>query len=144
VVISTVFGFIAQVALLGFFAAYRWVPAWAPGFGLLVYALGVPAALFAVTSPLLGLAWPAVAALGLYAAWSVFGAWIDVIRPIAWRVPPRWPILVPYALLLTASLLCFWVPLWFVDRALWVVFGLLYATHTTLNAASHRRPSAGP
>ncbi len=47
---------------------------------------------------------------------------------------------VPYALLLTAALLAFWVPLWYVDQRLWVAFGVLYAAHTTLNAASHRGP----
>ena len=44
----------------------------------------------------------------------------------------------PYALLLIAALLAFWIPLWWVDRRLWVAFGVLYAAHTTLNVLSHR------
>lgn len=136
--ITIVFGFLAQVLLLAFFAAFRWRPALAPPLGLVVYALGVPAAVFGGAGLVMGLDWPAMAAFGLYAGWAAFGAWIDVVRPISWRMPPRWPILVPYALLLTGSLLAFWVPLWYVDQRLWVAFGLLYAAHTTLNLASHR------
>lgn len=140
--IAIVFGFLAQLVLLAFFAAYRWRPALAPPLGLIVYGLGAPAALFAAAGFILGLEWPAIAAFGLYAVWSAFGAWLDVIRPISWRVPPRWSVLVPYALLLTAALLAFWVPLWYVDMRLWVAFGVLYAAHTTLNAAAHRGPPA--
>ena len=77
-------------------------------------------------------------AFALYASWAALGAWQDVIHPIPWRVPPRWGILVAYALLLTAALLAFWIPLWWIDRRLWVAFGIIYAAHTTLNIASHR------
>jgi hypothetical protein len=139
--VAIAFGIGCQVALLAFFAAFHWRPARAEGIGVIVYALGVPAAVLAVAYLVLGPAWPWALALLLYAAWAATGAWLDTIRRIPWRSPPRWRILVPYALLLTASLLAFWVPLWWIDRGVWVAFGALYAAHTTLNAMAHRGSS---
>ena len=59
------------------------------------------------------------------------------MHPISWRQPPRWGILVPYAALLVAALIALWVPRWYVDRVLWIAFGLLSAGHTALNITSH-------
>ena len=143
--VAIVFGFGCQVALLAFFAAYHWRPSRAEGLGTIVYALGVPAAVLAVAYLVVGPAWPWALGLVLYAAWAAVGVWLDRARRIAWRSPPRWRILVPYALLLTASLLALWIPLWWVDRGLWLAFGVLYAAHTTLNATAHRGASgSGP
>jgi hypothetical protein len=136
--IAIVFGFGCQLALLAFFAAHRWWPTHEWALGRLVYALGIPAALLAMALAIAGTAFPWAFALALYAAWAALGAWLDLIRPIPWRDPPRWSILVPYARLLIAALLAFWIPLWWVDRRLWVAFGVLYAAHMTLNILSHR------
>jgi len=136
--IAIVFGFGCQLALLAFFAAHRWWPAREWALGRLVYGLGIPAALLAVVLVIVGPAWPWALALALYAVWAAVGAWLDIIHPIPWRDPPRLAILVPYALLLIAALLAFWIPLWWIDRRLWVAFGILYAAHTTLNVLSHR------
>jgi hypothetical protein len=136
--IAIVFGFACQLALLAFFAAHRWWPAHEWALGRLVYGLGIPAALLAVVLLIVGPAWPWALALALYAVWAALGAWLDIIHPIPWRDPPRLSVLVPYALLLIAALLAFWIPLWWIDRRLWIVFGVLYAAHTTLNVLSHR------
>ena len=134
----TVFGFACQLLLLGFFAAHLWQPADEALLGRLVYGMGLVALVLAVAFIAQGQPWYLVLALVLYAAWSALGAFVDIVRPIAWREPPRLSILIPFAVLLTAALLALWVPLWWVDRRLWVAFGLLYAAHTMLNLASHR------
>jgi hypothetical protein len=134
----TVFGFASQVLLLGFFAAHLWRPADEARLGRLVYGMGLVALLLGAAFVAQGQPWYLVLAFALYAAWSTLGALVDIVRPIAWREPPRLSILVPYAALLTAALLAFWMPLRWVDQRLWIAFGLLYAAHTTLNLASHR------
>lgn len=139
--VATAFGFTCQLLLLAFFAAHRWRPAAETGIGRLVYGLGAPAPVLAVSFAVAGQPWYLVLAFVLYAAWAGLGAYIDMIRPIPWRRPPRWPILLPYAGLLIAALLAFWMPLWWVDRRLWVAFGILYAAHTTLNILAHRTAS---
>jgi len=136
--VFTIFGFASQILLLGFFAAHLWRRAEDVRLGRLVYGMGVVALLLGIAFVAQGQPWYLVLAFALYAGWSALGAFVDIFRPIAWREPPRLSILIPYAGLLTAALLAFWVPLWWVDRRLWIVFGLLYAAHTTLNLASHR------
>lgn len=136
--IAIVFGFTCQALLLAFFAAHRWRPAAESTIGRLVYGLGALALALAVSFAIADQPWYLVLAFGLYAAWAGLGAYIDIIRPVPWRQPPRWSILLPYAGLLITALLAFWMPLWWVDRRLWVAFGILYAAHTTLNIASHR------
>jgi len=107
--------------------------------------MGLVAAILAVGYLVTGQPWYMVMAYLRYAVWAALGTWVDIVRPIAWRQPPLWPIVVPYATLLVASLLAFWVPLWWVDRTLWVTFGVLYAAHTTINLASNRvTPTARP
>ena len=139
-----IFGFTVQVLLLAFFAAHLWHWTAERSLGRLVYGAGAVAVLLAVAYLVSGEPWHLVMAFALYAAWSAFGALIDIVRPISWRQPARWSIVLPYAALLIASLLALWVPLWWVDRGLWVAFGVLYAAHTTLNVISHRGTPSSP
>ncbi len=141
--IAIVFGFTCQIALVAFFAAHRWRPSAEGALGGLVYGLGAVAFVCAVALAITGQPWNLVLAFGLYAAWAALGAWIDIVRPIPWRQPPRLTILLPYAGLLIGALLAFWIPLWWVDRRLWIAFGVLYAIHTILNLASHRGAPRG-
>ena len=137
------FGFAVEFLLVAFFAAHRWRPAYEGWLGRLVYGMGILALVLGVAFIADGQPWYLALAFVLYAAWSGFGSMIDIVRPIPWREPARLPILVPYAFLLTAALIAFWIPLWSVDRALWLAFGALYAVHTTLNLASHRVARTG-
>ena len=133
-----VFGFVSQLLLVAFFAAHLFRPADEKYLGRLVYGMGLVALLLGVAFISQGQAWYLVLAFALYAAWSALGAWVDIFRPTRWREPPRLSILVPYAVLLTVALLAFWVPLWWVDRLLWIAFAVLYVAHTGLNVLSHR------
>lgn len=132
------FGFASQVLLLGFFAAHLWRPASEAWLGRLAYGMGLVAVVLGVAFVAQSQPWHLVLAFVLYAAWSALGTVVDIVRPTPWREPARLSILIPYAALLMAALLAFWVPLWWVDRGLWIAFGLLYAAHTSLNLLSHR------
>lgn len=132
------FALTSQVLMVGFFAARRWRPELADLLGKAVYGLGVVAAVLAVALWVTGEPGHLVLALIVYAAWSVLGAWVDVVHPIAWRQPPRWSVLVPYAALLITAMLLLWVPLWWVNWWLWLLYGILYTVHTMLNLTSHR------
>jgi D-alanyl-D-alanine carboxypeptidase len=135
------FGFLVQGLLVADFAARRWRPRLERRYGWLVYALGVPSAGLAILMASSGSPWWQVLAFGLFGVWAAIGAWVDFIRPVAWRSPPRWPVFVPYVGLFVACLFAFWIPLWAVSLPLWLAFGVLYAVHTALNIASHVRPA---
>ena len=98
-----VFAFASQLALVAFFATLGRRPDLSTIAGRVVYALGVVAAALAIVLAIDGQPWYLVVALGLYAAWSALGTWIDIVHPIGWRVPPRWSIFIPYVALLTAA-----------------------------------------
>lgn len=132
------FGFAVELLLVAFFAAHRWWPAHEGWLGGVVYGMGLIAVALAAAFTVQAAPWHLVLAFVLYALWAALGSVIDVFRPIQWREPARLSVLVPYALLLTAALLAFWIPLWSVERGLWLAFGLLYALHTTLNLGAHR------
>lgn len=96
------------------FAARRWRPQLERRWGWLVYAMGLPAVLLALTAWAGARPWYYGLACLLYAAWSAFGYSVDIVWPVSWRNPPRWPVFLPYASLYVASLIALWVPLWFI------------------------------
>jgi len=132
-----VFALASQVLLVVFFATHLLRRPGEAAAGRVVYGLALvalPLAVFlaATTEP-----WYLIAALLLYMAWAALGTYVDVLRPIQWREPPKWSVIVPYAVLLMAALLFLWVPLWSINWSAWLVFGVLFAIHTTMNLASH-------
>jgi hypothetical protein len=143
-----VIGFAIQVLLVAFFIGQLRPTSWRATIGNLVYGAGIVTAALAAILASTGAPWHLIVAPALYTAWSALGAAVDLLRPIPWRNPPRWTVLIPYAALLMGSLLAFWIPLWWIDVRLWLAFGVLYAIHTTINLATHRSrgvdDSAGP
>lgn len=138
--VFVVFALATQMLLVAFFAAHLWRPTLEMGLGRFVYATGIVALLLALGMALDGRAWYLVFASVLYAVWTAFGAMVDAVRPISWRRPARWSILVPYTVLFIASLFALWIPLWYVDIAYWLAFGALYGIHTALNLYGHVLP----
>jgi hypothetical protein len=139
-------GLAIQVLLVAFFVAQLRRAPWQLTVGRLVYGAGLATAALAAALALTGEPWHRVLAPVLYTAWAALGAGVDLVRPVEWRNPPRWIVLVPYAALLMGSLLAFWIPLWWIDIRLWLAFGVLYAIHTIINLATHgtrRGPASG-
>jgi hypothetical protein len=83
--------------------------------------------------------WYSWLACGLFAAWAIFGYVVDILRPISWRAPLRWQILVPYLILYISAQFAFWIPLWFIWPGYWMMYAVLYTVSTVLNISNHSR-----
>lgn len=135
-----IFGFLFQMVLIIHFAVRRWAFDVAMRYGLLVYALAIPALALSVAQFDAGKPWYLWLAGFLYAIWALFGYTVEYVRRIEWREPILWPIFVPYITLYLATVMFYWWPLARLYRPLWFVYGGLFVLATILNVTSHRRP----
>ncbi len=135
------FAFLIQALLIINFTARNWKPEIERGYGWIIYALGAPSVILSALMYVEDQPWFFVVPPLLYFIWAVFGFFVDLWRPIAWRTPPRWSIFVPYVGLFAASLILFWVSMWYVNLIYWIAFGVMYVVETILNIYSHRRKS---
>ena len=133
------FAFSVQTLLIINFAARNWKPTIEKTYGWIIYALGAPSVILGAMTLVADQPWFFVAPPLLYFAWAILGYYVDLWRPVAWRNPPRWSIFVPYVGLFTASLILFWISMWYVGTIYWIAFGAMYVVHTVLNTYSHRR-----
>jgi hypothetical protein len=133
------FAFLSQILLILNFAARNWKPVFERRYGWITYAMGVPALILGIVFLLDGQPGSYVFAPFTYAAWAAFGATIDLIRPVSWRSPTRWSVFIPFVLLFMIAQFAFWIPLWSIGIAYWIVYTLMYALNTALNLNSHRR-----
>jgi hypothetical protein len=89
--------------------------------GLVMVALAIPAALGMVAfiraqAGLLQWIGPAV-----YLAFIVLMIVVEYVSPVEFRAPPRWGILVPYLLLFFGAILLMGLPMFRMNRGLWLV-----------------------
>jgi len=98
--------------------------------------MGVPSLLVGVV--FLAAGWPRLA-IGplMFAAWAALGYEIDLRRPVSWRDPPRWSIIMPYVTLMWIGIFGLWMPLRDVNMAYWALCGALLVVHTILNTIGH-------
>ena len=139
-----ILAFVIQVMLVVDFAARNWKPSIEEKLGWLVYAMGLPASILGVLFLLNDQPWYYWTATLLFILWAAFGYVVDIVLGVKWRSPAKWSIFIPYVILFISSLLAFCVPLWFIRPVLWIVYALLYATHTVLNMYSHFQPRNDP
>ena len=132
------FGVATQALLLGFFAARRWSPKLAERGGRAVYAcagLGLPLGVWLLLDG--RSSWLFVGPL-LMAAWALFGAVVDLLRPRPWRGSPVvWNVLAPYLALYFLAQMFMWWPLWNIERAAWALFLVLFIPNTAVNIRGH-------
>lgn len=134
------FAFISQALLIFNFAAYKWKPGIQKKWGWIVYAFGWLALPLGLYFRAGGGPWYSWLACGLFAAWAIFGYIVDILRPINWRDPVRWQILVPYLVLYISAQFAFWIPLWLIWPGYWMIYAVLYTISTVLNISNHSRP----
>jgi hypothetical protein len=135
------FAFLAQVLLIINFAARNWRPLLERRYGWLIYAMGIPGIGLGILFLARAQPWTVVAAPLVYAIWAAFGYYVDMVRQIKWRSPPRWPVFIPYVALFMAGQFLFWIPLWYVGLAYWIIYTVMYFLNTGLNIYSHRKPA---
>ena len=126
-----------QTALVLHFAALRYRPRWQQRWGWLVYALSLPGIALGFLFWTNSQPWYYWLATLLYAAWAALGFTVDILRPVNWRAPPRWPVFVPYVALYMAAQFAFWIPLWFIWIGYWVAYAVLFSISTVLNVRGH-------
>jgi len=130
--------FLFQVVLIAHFALRKWAfEAYTWQYGWLVYALGIGGLALAILLMRDGQPWWLWFAGVLQFVWSAYGLWIEFVRGIEWRNPPRWPILGPYLTLYLGTIMFYWWPLWRLGRPLWYAYTVLYIIATVLNLGSH-------
>jgi hypothetical protein len=134
--------FVIQLVLIAHFALRKWAFPTAMRYGVIVYALGIPAAIVSIVLWVGGQLWYLWIAGLLYLAWAAFGYSVEYLLRINWRTPIRWPILIPYLTLYLASIMCYWWPLATISRPLWFVYAALFVISTILNILSHAGPTA--
>ena len=131
--------FLFQVILIIHFALRKWQFNLAMRYGMIVYALSIPAAALSLIILLGGKSWSFWLGGFIYLIWAVYGYTIEYVRGIQWRSPIQWSIFGPYITLYLATVMFYWWPLALIYKPLWYVYALLFVISTILNVTSHQR-----
>jgi hypothetical protein len=131
--------FLFQIILITHFALRKWRFDLAIRYGPIVYVLGLLAAGVSLLILLGGQPWSLWLAGFLYLLWGAFGYWVEYVRKMEWRSPPRWPVLIPYLLLYLGTVMFYWFPLALLWKPLWYLYAVLFIISTYLNVTSHQR-----
>jgi hypothetical protein len=89
--------------------------------GYVMIALAVPAAVALVAFVRAGAGWLYWIGPAVYLAFVAFEVMVDYVRPVEFRDPRRNEILVPYLLLFFGAILLMGLPMFKLDRRLWLV-----------------------
>ena len=133
-----VWAFFYQFALILHFAVRKlYFESYTLRYGWWVYALCLPGLLVSILLLFGGKPWSFWLGGFLFLVYAVFGYWVDYIKGIQWRSPPRFSVLVPYLSLYLATVMFYWWPLGLLSRTLWIVYGILFVIAIVLNIRSH-------
>jgi hypothetical protein len=89
--------------------------------GYVIIALAVPAAVALVAFLRAGAGWRQWIGPAVYLAFVVFMVAVEYVWPVEFRSPVRTSILVPYLLLFFGAILLMGLPMFHMDRKLWLV-----------------------
>jgi hypothetical protein len=132
--------FIFQIILIIHFVLRKWRFELAMRYGLIVYALSIPAAVVSTVLLLNNMAWSFWFGGYFYLIWGLLGYLIEYRMKIEWRDPIRWSIFGPYVLLYLATNMFYWFPLALIWKPLWYIFAILFLIGTSFNVTSHKVP----
>ena len=89
--------------------------------GYVMIALAVPATVALVAFLRARAGWRQWAGPAVYLAFVVLMVVVEYVRPVEFRSPPHYGILVPYLLLFFGAILLMGLPMFRMDRRLWLV-----------------------
>lgn len=89
--------------------------------GYVIVALAVPAAVALVAFVRAGAGWRQWIGPAVYLAFVVFMVAVEYVWPVEFRSPARTGILVPYLLLFFGAILLMGLPMFRMDRKLWLI-----------------------
>ena len=89
--------------------------------GWVMIALAIPAAIALVAFVRAQAGWLQWIGPAAYLAFIALMVAVDYARPVEFRSPPRYEVLVPYLVLFFGAILLMGVPMYKVDRGLWLV-----------------------
>lgn len=137
-ILFVVTAFLFQSVLIGHFALRKWRFVLALRYGLIVYALSIPATAVSILLLMEGFPWWLWLGGFIYLVWAAFGYTVEYVRQIEWRAPIRWSIFGPYVTLYLATVMFYWWPLARIWRPLWYLYAALFLICTLLNVTSHK------
>ena len=129
--------FFMLVHLVHFALRKRFFESYTLRVGWIVYALCIPAVVISILLLLGGKAWSFWLGGFLFLLYAALGYWVDYVKGIQWRNPPRLSILFPYVFLYLGTVMFYWWPLALLSRPLWAIFAVLFIIATVLNVTSH-------
>lgn len=135
--IFVIFGFVLQVLLLLNFTARILKPELELRWGRIIYYLGLVTLVLGVIYIVKGAPWNLTPAFLIYTVWAAYGYYVDVLKKIEWRSPPKLQVFIPYVTLYIIALFSFWMPLLDINWWLFIIFGVLLEVHTFINISSH-------
>ncbi len=91
------------------------------GLGYAIALLAIPATVALAGFVRAGAGWLLIAGPVAFDAFVVLMLWVDYLRPVEFRSPRRPAILVPYLVLFFGSIVLMGVPMFAIDRGLWLV-----------------------
>jgi hypothetical protein len=138
-ILFVIWAFLFQIILIIHFALRKWRFELAMRYGPLVYALGIPAAAISILLLIGGKPWFLWVGGFINLVWGLYGYWVEYVRKIQWRNPPRWGVFVPYIILYLATIMFYWWPLARISKPLWAAYTVLFVISTVLNATSHNQ-----
>jgi hypothetical protein len=90
-------------------------------FGYVIVALAIPSTIALVTFLRIGAGWRQVIGPGVFLAFIIFMIVVEDVLVIEFRSPMRYEILVPYLVLFFGSILLMGLPMFRMNRQLWLV-----------------------
>jgi hypothetical protein len=91
------------------------------GLGYAIALLAIPATAALVGFVRAGAGWLLIAGPVAFDAFVVLMLWVDYLRPVEFRSPRRPAILAPYLVLFFGSIVLMGIPMFAIERGLWLV-----------------------